>query len=329
MPHRASFLLVTWVYSSTSHLKEHLMIESLEQRNLMAIVTGQTSTKLVDMQLSNGTLTITGSSRGDSIYIRPSGSNLLVTAYNAVMTWGPASSSPIYTSYTKTYVSADVEKLVANLKGGNDLLHQELGPADATVYSGEGNDKIRGRFGSFEHFGHVFGEGGNDILEVSGQFCNADGGAGADTFRSYSSGDFGPMVDYSTRTAKINADMNSVGGDGETGENDDIEKSCFGIIGGSGNDYLAGSFTVAGTFTSGEGRFYGNDGNDTIFGGVGYDAVFGGAGDDKLHSGPVGDGPDIGGLVDGGADNDEIWGTGSAFDMLIGGGGTNVIHANE
>jgi Ca2+-binding RTX toxin-like protein len=296
------------------------MLELLEARRMFAYVPGTSTTKLVDIHLTGGTLFINGSSRSDSIYVNVVGSNIEVTAYNGIMIVYPTSTHPIYSDLKKTIATASVDFMIVDLKGGNDVLHSPIPVGSATVHGGAGNDKIRGRYGSFRDEGYVYGDEGDDTFECGGQFCNADGGAGADTFRSYAS-DFGPIVDYDTRTASLNVDMNSVGSDGEAGENDNVEPSCFGVRGGSGNDYIAGSFTVVGTITSGEGRFYGGDGNDTIDGGVGYDAVLGEGGDDVLYSGAVGDGPDIGGYVDGGLGSDIVHGTGNPGDMLFGGGG--------
>jgi Ca2+-binding RTX toxin-like protein len=282
---------------------------------------------MVDVKHVRGELTITGSNLNDSVYIRLVGSSLAVT-YSATASWSSYTSLPTYSYQTKTFAAGTVTNLVADLKGGNDTLHQEMGLSDAVVHGGPGNDKIRGRFGSFDTIARLNGDGGNDTFEVEGQFAYADGGAGSDTFRRYGTG-FGPMVDYSTRTANIVADINSVGGDGEAGENDSIEKSCFGIIGGSGNDYLAGSFTAAGTFTNGEGAFKGNAGNDTIWGGIGYDVIEGGIGNDQLHSGSPGGAPDIGGALYGGVGNDTLWGSGNPSEMLNGEAGDDVIHATE
>jgi Ca2+-binding RTX toxin-like protein len=308
------------------------MFESLESRFLMAAVAAPapSSTTLVNIQLNGSTLNITGSARNDSIYIRRDGSNLVVTAYNSIISWSSSSTMPTYKSQTKTYLADSVDRLVANLGGGNDTLRQDHSCiADAQVHGGEGNDAVRGYFGTYEHIAHIYGDGGNDTFETEGQFCFTDGGAGGDTFRAYDLPGHGPMVDYSTRTANVVADMDDIADDGEAGEHDNIERSCFGIIGGSGNDYLAGAFSVAGLDSTGEGNFNGNDGNDTIFGGAGFDVILGGEGDDQLHGGPVGDGPDIGDYILGEGGNDTLWGTGDASDSLDGGVGDDVIHPTE
>jgi Ca2+-binding RTX toxin-like protein len=305
------------------------MIESLEQRFLMAYVPGQGSTRLVNIQLNGSTLNILGGNSNDSIYIRHVGSNVVVTAYNSVSLSGPQSTRPIYSNQTYSYPISSVKRLVAHLGGGNDTLHQQMGPRDATVTTGTGNDKVRGRFGTFEKIAHIYGQGGNDTFELEGQFSYADGGAGSDTFRAYSLPGHGPMVDYSSRSGNIVADMDDIADDGEAGENDKIERSCFGIIGGSGNDYLAGAFSVAGINTNGEGQFWGNAGHDTIFGGCGHDRILGGPGNDQLHGGPMGDGPDIGDYIRGEDGNDTLWGTGDSADDLDGGPGADVIHPTE
>jgi Ca2+-binding RTX toxin-like protein len=303
------------------------MVEPLERRFLMAYVLGQGSTPMVDVQVNRGILNIAGSGLNDSVHVSEIGSNLVVK-YTAAASFSSVTSPPVYSYQTKIFASGSVSRVVASLKGGHDLLHWEAGPKDALVTGGGGNDRIRGRFGSaaLDKIARILGEAGADTFEVSGgAFVHADGGAGSDTFRSYNAIEFGPMVDYSARSANVIASMNGAGGDGEAGENDHIEKSCFGVIGGSGNDYLAGSLASAGTITNGEGAFYGNDGNDTIFGGVGYDAIFGGKGNDQLHSGSgPGSGPDIGGLILGGDGNDTLWGTGGG-ESLNGDAGDDVL----
>lgn len=313
------------------------MFESVESRRLFSIppfvfpgnsFLYQPTKTLVKVSLSNGVLSILGSTGADHVTVNLANSKIHVVAHNAVKTWPVGYLKPLYGDLVRDYSAASVGAMSVDLGAGNDFFEQSLGVDDATVHGGAGDDTILGRFGVVGITAHVFGDDGNDTFEISGQFCNVDGGAGADTFRNYMN-DVGPLVDYSSRSANVSIDMNSPGGDGEAGENDSVEPSCYGVVGGSGNDYIMGATSVAGTVTNGEGMFWGNDGNDTIFGGVGYDVINGGNGNDQLHLGPVGDGPNIGGAIHGGEGNDTLWGTGSNSDMLDGGSGNNVIHPTE
>ncbi|HEY7091309.1 MAG TPA: hypothetical protein VH518_24650 [Tepidisphaeraceae bacterium] len=301
------------------------MLETLEQRRLFTV--------LIDVHLSGSTLVINGSNGSDLIYVAQNNSGQLavVAPYGITMM---QHGGMVYLPLLATFSPASVSAIDIDLKSGNDALIKTtpLVP-DTSVHGGTGNDGISGYFGGTDNngipvTGHVYGDGGNDTLSIAGQFCYADGGSGADTFRNYL-GLTGPIVDYSTRSSDVTVDMNSAGGDGEAGENDSVEPSCFGIRGGSGDDLLIGASTVAGTVNGGEGNFYGGDGNDTIFGGVGFDVISGGEGNDELHGGPVADGPDIGDIIYGGNGNDTLYGTGHDSDILDGGAGTNVIYASE
>jgi Ca2+-binding RTX toxin-like protein len=298
------------------------MFEILEQRRLFTV--------LVDVHLSGSTLVVNGSSGADLIYVAQNNSGQLAV----VAPYGISfiqHGGPVYVPLVATFSPASVSAINIDLKGGNDILIKTTALVPATTArGGSGNDSIAGYFGGTDGvgvptFAHVYGDGGDDTLQIAGPFCYADGGSGSDTFRNYAN-TTGPIVDYSARSADLAVDMNIAGGDGEPGENDSVEPSCLGIRGGSGDDLLIGASTVAGTITSGEGMFWGNDGNDTVFGGVGFDQIYGGDGNDELHGGPVGDGPDIGDHIFGDAGNDTLYGTGSDLDFLDGGTGTNTVY---
>ena len=58
--------------------------------------------------------------------------------------------------------------------------------------------------------GFIAGGAGNDFIDGGPGADTIDGGAGLDT------------VDYSSRAHPVSVDVNSPGGDGEAGENDDV-----------------------------------------------------------------------------------------------------------
>lgn len=297
------------------------MFETLESRRLLTV--------LVDVHLDGSTLIIEGSSGTDLIYVgRNNSGQLSVVALNAItqMQQGQLIHLPL----VRNFAMSDVSAIDVELKGGNDLLHKTSPDiANVVVWGGAGNDAIVGYFGGTDNQGaaipaYVYGQSGNDTLSIAGPYCYADGGSGADTFGNYLNLT-GPIVDYSSRSANLRVDMNFAGGDGEAGENDTVLPSCYGIRGGSGNDFLVGASSVAGTVNNGEGAFWGNAGHDTIHGGVGFDVINGGDGDDRLYQGPIGDGPDNGGILNGGNGNDSLYGTGNDNEILNGGAGINQL----
>ena len=301
------------------------MMELLEHRRLLAYIPGTFVTHLVTAQVSNGTLTINGSAAADNVRVRIVNSALEVTAFGGTQIVHIQQPSPIYSDWTKTFSLAAIEQIVVNLKGGNDRYTQHEPFGETEVHGGAGNDTIRGILGGYRHEAHAYGEDGNDLLEIDGQFCWADGGAGADTIRAWHPGvNMGCIADYAARTNAVIVDMNSAGGDGEPGEGDTIDPSCFGVRGGSGDDLIVGGFDPAGQYASGEGRYYGGQGNDTVWGGSGFDMIFGGDGDDELHSGPAGASGLNNDQVFGEAGNDTLVGTGNG-EVLNGGAGINVI----
>jgi Ca2+-binding RTX toxin-like protein len=187
---------------------------------------------------------------------------------------------------------------------------------------------------------NVFGEEGNDVLEVTSiEGPNSlDGGPGEDTlragdgFRDHLIGGAGADVlsgesrvfgfggglaiaDYSERTEPVTADVDGVADDGEVGEGDNLV-GIDTIIGGSGADTLTGGVVI------GRG---GNDtllANDTLGGGGDPDRgglARGGPGDDVLSS----DG--LGVVLGGGSGNDRLTAGASGFNELFAGGGNDLL----
>jgi Ca2+-binding RTX toxin-like protein len=168
---------------------------------------------------------------------------------------------------------------------GSDLL-VGLGGEDATDYSlrtepvhvtlddvandgaaGEGDNVA----GDIEE---LFGGDGDDTLVGNSVDNLLDGGLGAD---SMTGGGGLDVVDYSTRTGGVVADLDgSAGDDGEAGEGDTIAADVEGLFGGAGDDMLTGN--------SANGFLVGDDGDDVLSDPGGADVVDAGPGDDKLRT---------------------------------------------
>jgi hypothetical protein len=142
------------------------------------------------------------------------------------------------------------------------------------VSLGNGNDTFRGSAQPVPIV--VAGDAGDDVLfSGAGVQRGLDGGDGVDT------------VDYSDHAATVNVSLDGVENDG--GANDggvenvqNIER----IVGGSGNDSLAGS-AAANRLDGGAGDdvLDGSDGSDVLAGGGGNDQLTGGSGVDTYAGG--------------------------------------------
>lgn len=118
------------------------------------------------------------------------------------------------------------------------------------------------------------GGSGNDTLTGDAADNTLDGGRGADTMTGGAGLD---VVDYSTRTADVTADLSgSPGNDGEAGEGDTIGSDVEGLVGGGGNDTLTGN--------AADGVLFGGDGSDRLFDRGGKDLISGGNGADFVFA---------------------------------------------
>lgn len=188
--------------------------------------------------------------------------------------------------------------------GGTDDLRG--GCAADDLLGGDGRDALTG------------GDGG-DALDGGADADELEGGAGADTLLGgdgrdklvpglgadavISGGASIDTVSYEERVVGVSVSIGATADDGEAGESDNVAADVENIIGGSGNDTLAGDA----------------DSND-IEGGPGADAINPGGGSDFVDGGP---GDDAINALDGTQDSivcgdgsDSV--TGDAFDVLDG-----------
>jgi hypothetical protein len=150
--------------------------------------------------------------------------------------------------------------------GGNDVIHGRGGDdtlfgsdGDDVLDGGPGNDKLRGHWGR----DRLLGGPGDDLLHGGGGADVLSGGSGVDT------------ADYSTRKAKVRVSIGRGANDGIAGEHDNVRSDTENVLGGAGNDTLAGSRRVN--------RLDGRGGNDRLTGGRGSDVLLGGSGVDRLQ----------------------------------------------
>jgi Ca2+-binding RTX toxin-like protein len=126
----------------------------------------------------------------------------------------------------------------------------------------------------------LIGGPGNDVLAGGHGADLIDGGPGRDVMTGGNNEH--DIVDYSSRTARVVADLDGAQeDDGEANERDTIGDGVEGIRGGSAGDTLTGNAE--------RNELAGNGGPDTLFGNQEGDELTGGTGDDTIHGGPGGD----------------------------------------
>jgi Ca2+-binding RTX toxin-like protein len=281
------------------------MLENLELRTLLS------------SSLSNGLLTVTGTSGNDTISLTVSGSNIKVTQNGL-----PAAQ----------FSSGAVQKILVNASGGKDsVIVSGSITKPATLNGGAGNDTLNGGGGNDVINGgdgndQLHGNGGKDALMGGAGDDDLDGGAGNDFL---SGGTGTDTVDYSSRTKSVTALLDAdfdpmpdqtAGHGGGSGENDTyigcevltggsaadkLDYDVFSkptqnndnfslpitINGGGGNDTLTAagvddaSFHQPGDFSYNPVALMGGSGNDTIQ--YGFDIttkLFGGSGNDTFKN---------------------------------------------
>jgi Ca2+-binding RTX toxin-like protein len=227
------------------------------------------------------------------------------------------------------------DSLEVDLGDGNDLLllaHFDV-EFDAVLRGGGGNDHIRAAGGQFS-FARLLGGPGNDTLRGGDGADFIDGGLGADVMSGGTSRSCGlaatcladiDTVSYAGRTNNVSVDHDGAADNGEAGEGDLVRGDFERVIGGSGNDVLAGNPTfgliedhrvLQGTIV--EGR----EGNDRIRGSRGRDDLIGGAGNDRVRAGARSD------LLRGERGEDKLVG-GRGSDRLVGGTGDDQLFARD
>ena len=212
--------------------------------------------------------------------------------------------------------------VTADLLEGNDTF--DLAGAPSSVDGGAGNDDLRGGeltdiFRGGTGTDDLRGNAGNDTLfdtDVSGQSVNKDtfnGGLGTDA------------VTYSDRAAGVTVDLANPSGDGEPGENDDLE-GIENVSGGNGADTIRGDGNVN-ILSGGNGddTVDGRDANDIVHGGTGNDQLIGGAGTDDIEAE---EGDDVLRLENPAGQYDRLLTCGDGKDTIVGLAGKPSVSIN-
>jgi Ca2+-binding RTX toxin-like protein len=242
----------------------------------------------------------------------------------------------------------------AELGDGDDLLSSTV-EGWAVLRGGDGDDRIDGGDGSYELTEYLFGGSGNDILRGRRGRDVLTGGSGADVLSGGTSCDaelaglcFIHMdtVTYAGRVSPVHADADiAAADDGEEGEGDTIIADVERIVGGNGNDALAGITTNFFSFNdpgpligmvlegrAGDDVLRGTKGRDSIFGGSGDDRIrgrgrrdtlLGGSEDDRLTGGRGKD------RLQGGRGGDRFWARDDQRDRVNGGRGRDAARIDE
>jgi Ca2+-binding RTX toxin-like protein len=298
-------------------------LQALESRQLMSVSSALDSV---------GTLTITGTSGNDSVYVsyQIAGNLVIVNDGSAtpkkfdyskvkkIVAIGNAGDDSLWISDNMGAVKCSLDGGAGNDRlyaaAGNDTLVGGAGSDNLaggmgkdSLDGGDGNDTLAGSYGNDT----LKGGAGNDRLAGGNDNDSLDGGTGADDLWGDSGTD---VVTYASRTNGVTVDITDQNGeladDGEAGEHDFVHTDIENLIGGSGNDKFTGTVATVTTtpgFTKNN-TFRGGAGNDTLIGLDGNDSLDGGSGNDS---------------IDGGAGNDSVNG-GTGTDKMIGGTGTDT-----
>ena len=172
-------------------------IEPLEPRRLLTAV------------LTNGILTITGTSKADLLMVTEDSASVFVNLNS-----DPAVS----------FDASQIKSVSIDLAGGNDrTFMQNKGKLPlripALIMGSKGNDTLRGG----QKNDSLFGGSGDDVL---------DGGSGADLLNG---GDGFDTADYSSRVNSVVVSFDNQFNDGETNEDDNVQTDSA-VIGGAGDD---------------------------------------------------------------------------------------------
>jgi Ca2+-binding RTX toxin-like protein len=267
----------------TNLLRRRAFFEPLESRRVLAAA--------VDVTFEGGVLTILGSNKSDKILVdvvtdAAGSSSLSVTAGGETQSFSLAPTDPSDPSTAVT-----VDSIFVDAGNGNDWVRFGAGiTADATIFGGNGNDRI-------------FSGGGNDTIDAGMGNDRVRGGAGNDTIWLWQGNDWAWGEDGDDT---IWADVGNDKIFGDVGNDT--------LWGWNGNDALNGG--------DGDDIMHGEDGHDRLKGGLGDDQLYGEGNKDHLR------GEDGNDFLDGGDDTDLMWGD-AGDDILVGGDGNDHLNGGE
>ena len=216
----------------------------------------------------DGTLRYTGGSDVNTVSIVRSGDSFVVEDTTATETADAGCSAGV--GGTVVCPAAGVVRFLVQVNGGSDDVRNGTG-VPARLEGGFGNDALSGGTGADALVGgygrdSLSGGYGSDVLSGGFDADSLVGGVGARD-----------VADYAGRTGDVTAAIGITGAsgtasDGVAGSRDTIDFTVEDVLGGAGDDKLAGS--AAGN------RLRGGDGDDVLIGGLGADYLGGGEGRD-------------------------------------------------
>ncbi|HEV2293755.1 MAG TPA: hypothetical protein VGR35_07855 [Tepidisphaeraceae bacterium] len=214
--------------------------------------------RFLDSTLSNGVLTVLGTSADDVVTFQRKFSDgvhqIVVNINNDDDTWN----------------RSDVHVILVDVGFGNDSVI--LGNVDirAQIKGGRGDDSLSGGVGRDTLYGgpandYLYGGPGNDVFIPAGEADEIIGGDGSRD-----------LVDYSERINDLRIDIdNDQGDDGELGEGDSVYSDIEIVQGGAGDDQIGVESGKQVTLTGGAG-------DDTLTGGLAANVFDGGPGNDHV-----------------------------------------------
>jgi Ca2+-binding RTX toxin-like protein len=204
------------------------MIENLENRRLYSV------------SLVNGTLSITGSTAGEAVWVTQNGATTSVSL------------SSESAAGTRNFATSAIQRINVDLGAGNDALHAETVTKPTTVFGGDGNDRILTGAAS----DYVSAGRGDDIVSTYDGVDTIHGGDGNDTISGGNGNDY-IYGEAGDDRLSGNAGNDAVyGGDG----NDNL-------YGNGGKDFLYGQAGSDYFSEPGDGQ------GDYIDGGTGTDSI--------------------------------------------------------
>ena len=219
-----------------------------------------------------------------------------------------------------TPASARIVEVSITLGDGADRVRSD--GVSARVDGGEGDDE-----GSIVN-DTPFGEG----------TLTFDGGSGSDSLRA--EGSAYATASYAGRSAPVQASLDGVANDGESGEGDTLGPRVTTVLGGSGPDRLDAAGTPRVELRAGAGvdRVVGGPGPDMLDGGPGDDIVEAGSGEDQVIGGSGDDtirgGDDFDRLIGHGVppasgERNTLYGEGGRDELVVGGGTADDAQGGE
>ncbi|NDC64400.1 MAG: calcium-binding protein, partial [Planctomycetia bacterium] len=216
------------------------------------------------------------------------GDDILIGGARDEILAGGAGTDMLDDSAAQGDLTIDLEAGAARGQGSDNVSGIENaigGSGNDTIIGDAGANLLRGGAGTDV----ISAAGGNDSLSGDAGDDSLDGGAGDDSLDGGAGDD---TADFRSALSSLKVDL---GKGSATGDGTDSLTSIENVVGGSGDDEIAGDVhdnTLAGgpgndrlVGAGGNDRLDGQDGSDTLIGGSGADVLIGGPGDNKCSSG--------------------------------------------